>query len=250
MDKPSFNEIERIRAAVYALFVLMLFITVPRLSGESLAQGVYSAPEQIYLKNITPILYEFSQAASDVSASALKLQSAPPEECSSRLADYRGIVGSLEHQLGSLTPPPRLESVHEYAMQALNGYSSGLELYFKACTEEDYGVKEGMVRQGSVYLNKSVGTVSKAYEEIENVKAAGPAVTKKETKEEIKEGDISEAALTEDTPPVESGEWAEIVGPTLTIEEVGQRAGTIGYEVLTSLGRRYHRVWTAQADQG
>ncbi len=214
MDKLSLNEIQRIRAAVYALSVLMLFLTVPRLSGQSLAQGVYSAPEQIYLKNITPVLYEFSQAASDVSADALKLQSASPEECSSRLADYRGIVGSLEHQLGSLTPPPRLETVHEYALQSLNGYSSGLELYFKACTEEDYGVKESMVRQGSVYLNKSVGTVGKAYEEIENVKAAGPAVTKNETKEEIKEGDISEAALTEDTPPVERGEQGEPVNIT------------------------------------
>ncbi len=47
-------------------------------------------------------------------------------------------------------------------------------------------------------------------------------------------------------PPVESGEWAEIVGPTLTIEEVGQRAGSIGYEVLTRLSRRFHRLYRGQ----
>jgi alanine racemase len=29
----------------------------------------------------------------------------------------------------------------------------------------------------------------------------------------------------------------------LGIEEVGAGIGTIGYEVLTSLGRRYHRIY-------
>lgn len=211
MYKLSFSKKEGIRAAVRSLFILSLFLTVLWLPGKSLAQGVYSSAEQIYLKNITPLLYEFSQAASDVSASLLKLQSAPPEECSSKFADYRGIVGSLGNQLGSLTPPPRLETVHEYAMQALNGYSSGLELYFKACTEEDFGVKESLVSQGGIFLNKSVGSVGKAYDEMENLKAAGPAVVKKETNEEITEGDIKDAGLAEDASPDESGLQGEPV---------------------------------------
>ncbi len=211
MDKLSFSKKEGIRAAVYSLFFLLLFLIVPWFSGRPLAQGVYSSAEQIYLKNITPLLYEFSQAASEVSASLLKLQSAPPEECSSRFADYRGIVGSLGNQLGSLTPPPRLETVHEYAMQALNGYSSGLELYFKACTEEDFGVKESLVSQGGIFLNKSVGSVGKAYDEMENLKAAGPAVVKKEANEEITEGDITDAGLAEDASPDESGLQGEPV---------------------------------------
>ncbi len=211
MYKLSFSKKEGMRGAVYSLFILALFLTVPGLPGKSFAQGVYSAPEQIYLKNITPLLYEFSQTASEVSASLLKLQSAPPEECTSRFADYRGIVGSLGNQLGSFTPPPRLEAVHEYAMQALNGYSSGLDLYFKACTEEDFGVKESLVSQGGIYLNKSVGSVGKAYDEIENVKAAGPAVVKKETAEEITEGDITDAGSAEDASLVESGVRGEPV---------------------------------------
>jgi|GEM_PF-2067706 len=213
MYKPSFSKKEGIRAAVFSLLFLSLFLTVPWLPGKSLAQGVYSAPEQIYLKNITPLLYEFSQVASEVSASVLPLQSAPPEECSSKFADYRGIVGSLGNQLGSFTPPPRLEAVQEYAMQALNGYSSGLELYFKACTEEDFGVKESLVSQGGIYLNKSVGAVGKAYDEIENVKASGPAVVRKETAEEITEGNISDKGLAEAAPPVESGVRGEPVNP-------------------------------------
>lgn len=37
------------------------------------------------------------------------------------------------------------------------------------------------------------------------------------------------------------GDWVELIGKRLTVDEVGRRAGTIGYEVLTSLGTRYHR---------
>lgn len=44
-------------------------------------------------------------------------------------------------------------------------------------------------------------------------------------------------------PPVTRGDWAEIVGPSITLEEMGASAGTIGYEALTRLGRRFHRVY-------
>lgn len=226
----------RIRGAVYSLFIFLLLLLAPLLSGGSLAQGVYSAPEQIYLKNITPLLYEFSQAASEVSASLLKLQSAPPEECTSRFADYRGIVGSLGNQLGSFTPPPRLETVHEYAMQALNGYSSGLELYFKACTEEDFGVKESLVSQGGIYLNKSVVDVGKSYDEIENVKASEPAVVSKETAEEITEGNISDKGSAEDASPGESGLQGEPVN-TAGMEPPAEGVKTKA-EVLEEISRK------------
>jgi len=44
-------------------------------------------------------------------------------------------------------------------------------------------------------------------------------------------------------PPAAVGrnDWIELIGKRLTVDEVGRRAGTIGYEVLTSLGPRYHR---------
>lgn len=42
---------------------------------------------------------------------------------------------------------------------------------------------------------------------------------------------------------VERGAPVEILGPTIGIDEFGERAGTIGYEILTSLGRRYSRIY-------
>jgi alanine racemase len=40
---------------------------------------------------------------------------------------------------------------------------------------------------------------------------------------------------------VRRGDRAVLIGDDLTIDEVGARAGTIGYEILTSLGKRYDR---------
>jgi alanine racemase len=47
-----------------------------------------------------------------------------------------------------------------------------------------------------------------------------------------------------DQPRVRPGSWLELLGPHRTVDDVGRDAGTIGYEVLTSLGRRYHRVYS------
>lgn len=41
------------------------------------------------------------------------------------------------------------------------------------------------------------------------------------------------------------GVWAELIGPNQPVDAVARRAGTIGYEVLTSLGKRYSRVYVA-----
>ena len=40
------------------------------------------------------------------------------------------------------------------------------------------------------------------------------------------------------------GDIAELIGPTITIDELAGRAGTIGYEVLTNLGQRFYRRYT------
>ncbi len=40
---------------------------------------------------------------------------------------------------------------------------------------------------------------------------------------------------------VRRGQWAELLGETIDVEELAARAKTIGYEVLTRLGRRYAR---------
>jgi alanine racemase len=41
------------------------------------------------------------------------------------------------------------------------------------------------------------------------------------------------------------GELAKLIGDEISVDDVASAAGTIGYEVLTSLGRRYHRVYRA-----
>jgi alanine racemase len=40
---------------------------------------------------------------------------------------------------------------------------------------------------------------------------------------------------------IKRGDPAILIGEGLPIDEVGRRAGTIGYEILTRLGRRYER---------
>ncbi len=42
---------------------------------------------------------------------------------------------------------------------------------------------------------------------------------------------------------VRRGAPVEILGPTIGVDEVGEAAGTIGYEILTGLGDRYRRVY-------
>ena len=42
---------------------------------------------------------------------------------------------------------------------------------------------------------------------------------------------------------VQAGGFADLIDAKNPVDIVGERAGTIGYEVLTSLGRRYHRVY-------
>jgi alanine racemase len=45
---------------------------------------------------------------------------------------------------------------------------------------------------------------------------------------------------------VHRGDPVILIGDTLGVDEVGRRAGTIGYEILTSLGRRYARHYIGE----
>ncbi len=44
-------------------------------------------------------------------------------------------------------------------------------------------------------------------------------------------------------PAALPGSSVELIGAHLPVDEVAEAAGTIGYEILTALGRRYHRVY-------
>ena len=52
--------------------------------------------------------------------------------------------------------------------------------------------------------------------------------------------DVPEALLTIDTP-------VDLLDATQTVDDLAATADTIGYEVLTSLGRRYHRRYLGEA---
>ena len=39
------------------------------------------------------------------------------------------------------------------------------------------------------------------------------------------------------------GAFVDLIGPELTADDVAETAGTVGYEILTALGQRYHRVY-------
>ncbi len=48
-----------------------------------------------------------------------------------------------------------------------------------------------------------------------------------------------------DIPPEEiaEGDWIELFGPTIPLDEVAAAAGTIGYELLVGMGQRYARTY-------
>jgi alanine racemase len=48
-----------------------------------------------------------------------------------------------------------------------------------------------------------------------------------------------------DRPAIEAGSWLELIGRDSTVDMIAAAAGTNGYEILTSLGRRYARVYRA-----
>jgi len=55
--------------------------------------------------------------------------------------------------------------------------------------------------------------------------------------------DLTAIDVTDVTAPVRRGHMATLIGDGITVDELGHHFGTIGYEVLTSLGPRYARVY-------
>ena len=47
-------------------------------------------------------------------------------------------------------------------------------------------------------------------------------------------------------PGVQPGAWLDLIGPGTPVDDVAARANTNAYEILTSLGPRYHRVYRPQ----
>lgn len=56
--------------------------------------------------------------------------------------------------------------------------------------------------------------------------------------------DVSEAPADACRP----GDFIDLIGGAIPLDEVAERAGTISYEILTSLGRRYYRDYVSATD--
>ena len=60
--------------------------------------------------------------------------------------------------------------------------------------------------------------------------------------------DIGEVAcqshLNDSSPQV--GDQLELLGPNQSVDQLAVSCGTIGYEILTSLGKRYRRTYIGQ----
>lgn len=54
--------------------------------------------------------------------------------------------------------------------------------------------------------------------------------------------DLSTFDIT-DAPDAAAGDWLDLIGPGIPVDEVARQAGTNGYEILTQLGARYRRVY-------
>lgn len=52
---------------------------------------------------------------------------------------------------------------------------------------------------------------------------------------------VNASSLGDDTPS--EGDWVELVGKTISIDEIASQAQTISYEILTGLGRRTERTY-------
>ena len=62
-------------------------------------------------------------------------------------------------------------------------------------------------------------------------------------------GRVSMDLITLDVTDVDcsAGDMVEIIGPNQSIDDLARAAGTIGHEILTSLGRRYQRTYSPEA---
>ena len=143
----STRSINKFILSIFVFSVIAAFSFDPFTAGVAQA-AVYNNKEKIYLRDITPILYELSEVGKTVSAKAVSLQNSTPEVCSHEFGYYQGIVESMRVRLNSIPPPPRMVNVQSTALLAIGDYISGLDLYEKACTEEDYSLKSKMGYEG------------------------------------------------------------------------------------------------------
>ena len=130
------------------LFLAVSILPLDAFFAEPAEADTFNNKEKIYLKDITPILYELSELGKSVSANAVSLIHGAPDKCSYEFGYYQGIVESLKTRLTTIPPPPRMGEVHATALQAIGDYSNGLSQYATACVETDSNIKSEYAERG------------------------------------------------------------------------------------------------------
>jgi len=129
----------------FALFLILVSAgSFANLSFAQTSIQPFTNKEKIYLKEITPVLYELSELGQSVTENAVGLQAATPDKCSYEFGYYQGIVESLRTRLNAVVPPPRFASVQSLALEAISDYSDGLRFYASSCTVSDSEVRASM----------------------------------------------------------------------------------------------------------
>lgn len=168
---------ESICKNIFSIFALIVTAAFPFLpyDGYDAEAATYNNKEKIYLKDITPILYELSEVGNSVSQKAVSLQNATSDVCSYEFGYYQGIVEGLRVRLNSIPPPPRMVSVQSTALLAIGDYISGLSLYTRACTEPDYNMKSKMGYDGRQKLIDADVKIRQVNKLIMNPQVQAPA---------------------------------------------------------------------------
>ena len=175
---------ESVSKYIVPLLALIAIAVFPfDLFNEGSAQAVvYNNKEKIYLKDITPILYELSEVGKSVSEKAVNLQNSSSDVCSYEFGYYQGIVESLRVRLNSVPPPPRMVNVQSTALLAIGDYISGLSLYTRACTEPDYNLKSKMGYDGRQRIIDADVKIRQVNKLIMNPQAQSQAAAKPDNK--------------------------------------------------------------------
>ncbi|MEW6143590.1 MAG: hypothetical protein AB1598_01085 [Thermodesulfobacteriota bacterium] len=180
MDRMTLSQVRHL-VPLFALIIMAVCPYDP--FGESDAEAVvYNNKEKIYLKEITPILYELSEVGKSVSQKAVSLQNSSSDVCSYEFGYYQGIVEGLRVRLNSIPPPPRMTSVQSTALLAIGDYISGLSLYTRACTEPDYNMKAKMGYDGRQRLIDADAKIRQVNRLIMNPQVQAPAAAAPDNK--------------------------------------------------------------------
>lgn len=178
------NITESLNKYIFPLLALITFVVLPHnpFAGSYAEAAVYNNKEKIYLKEITPVLYELSEVGKSVSQKAVGLQNGSPEECAYEFGYYQGIVESLRVRLNSIASPPSMMNVQSTSLLAIGDYISGLSLYTRACTEDDYNMKSKLGYDGRQRIIDADAKIKQVNYMIANPRAQAQPQTQTQTR--------------------------------------------------------------------